>query len=495
MISALPPAWRKTIKNMDKKKIILKTSFFTDRMSEVNTKIQQLEKKHDLLQYKIGRWCVWPLLRFRICFRLEQKPTTKKIDKSIKIRFLFIACKDFLKFFFLPTKKTLIFSYSYARREVEGNLYKDIFFDNILLQLNNFYKIESVNNYEMYQLNKKALIKSDITSFPIELLTFIMTLLSIRPKEIKIIAEKIFHSLEDELEKDLITKQEIIRSLSYFYWGKIFYKIFLSRIKPQRIFVPIAGEYMLVAAAKELGIKTFEFQHGVIDRNHYSYTWTDYALPYKNNMPIADKLLLYGEFYKKELDLLGFWGDSICVTGNPRVDIYRGQKINKNRQCTLLFTSQGIEQEKVCQFFLEFITLANKQLNFLLYIKLHPANESIKKNRYTSIFRNISCVRVIAANEPPSTFELIKKSHLHLSISSTTHFEALSLGTITIILPFFSSGRMLHLCDDNCAFNVTSPQELLNLSQKWEQLPANHGRGEYFNKQGAITNILNEINS
>ena len=57
--------------------------------------------------------------------------------------------------------------------------------------------------------------------------------------------------------------------------------LLLKRIRPRILFVADPGEYAIVAAAKELGVKVIELQHGINDRYHCGYAWTRYALPYK----------------------------------------------------------------------------------------------------------------------------------------------------------------------------------------------------------------------
>jgi uncharacterized protein YutD len=249
------------------------------------------------------------------------------------------------------------------------------------------------------------------------------------------------------------------------------------------------GSYDLIAAAKELRIRVIEFQHGFLDRYHPGYSWTSYALKFKEIMPVPDIIFVYGDYFKKELAASGFWKDSLRVVGSLGMDSIRKKvKENKTEKMIILLTSQGIDQNKIIDFLSQFLALIRSKLDLLLYIKLHPRNE-IGQNPYTEAFRSNPNVKVIPSNSPLSTMELIKQSHFHLSISSTTHFEALALGTPTIVLPFATSERIHILRDLDHVFFVRTPRDLLEIVLEKNNQGVPQFVGDYFYKNSALENI------
>jgi hypothetical protein len=257
------------------------------------------------------------------------------------------------------------------------------------------------------------------------------------------------------------------------------------------------GEYNIVAAAKELGLKVIEFQHGFIDRYHTAYSWSAYALPYKASMPIPDRIFLYGVHWQQELTANGFWREELCPVGSLRMDQYRKIKaMNKGGKeedvYTIVLTTQGMDVEGVIAFVSDFLAAASGQLNYRLYIRLHPDYET-DKSPYVGAFRTNNHVQVLLGNEQPSTFELLTRAHLHLSISSTCHYDALGLGVPTVILPFVTHEIILPLHKAGHAFLVQTPQELVNIALQCKNYVVPDKVVELYFKPGALENMKREL--
>ena len=309
------------------------------------------------------------------------------------------------------------------------------------------------------------------------------------------VAHELSLCLQRETGRQVFTPRLIALHLLSFYWTKRLYGALLERIQPEYALVADPGEYAITAAAKERDIDVLEYQHGFLDRDqHPAYAWTEHALKYKARMPIPDRLLLYGEYWKQELAVNGFWEDSLAAVGSLRMDHYRKARSvsNCSETCTIVLTTQGIDVENVIAFISGFLALADRRLQFRLYIKLHPFYET-DKTPYEAAFLKHPEVQILLGSESPSTFELLARAQLHLTISSTCHYDALGLGVPTVILPFTSHEAALHLYETGQAFLAHSPQELFDIAVHWRDHAVPPGISEWYYKPGALENIKREL--
>jgi hypothetical protein len=452
-------------------------------------RIRKLEAKYDLLQYKVDGWCVWPVLRFGVSMALQNIPLSQ--TASLENWQLFpIAMGDIVRLIAPRKARYFVVTLSSSRSEQIDGRYKDIYFDDLLSNVGSYFKIEKLNSPSFWPRNKTALIQSNLTSTAFRILVVLLRKVGRRVDPIINIANNLSACLRQELELVAFTPNQIAKSLLSFYWSKKLYTWLLRRVRPAYVFsVDGYGEHSIMAAAKELGIQVIEFQHGFLDRHHSGYSWTSYALPYKARMPIPNQIFLYGEHWQQELAINGFWQNELHSVGSLRLDQYR-QNTNKseNGECTLVLTTQGIDVEKVIGFIADFLKLAEGRLPLRLNIKLHPGYEA-NKEVYEVAFQNDKRVRVILGSEQPSTFQLLTKTHFHLSISSTCHYEALGLGVPTIILPFATHEIILPLYQAGHAFLAQTPQNLLDIIFQWRNCTVPIELSTFYFEPGALENM------
>lgn len=456
-------------------------------------RLRQIETKHDLLRFKVDGWCIWPFFRHDAGLSLQNLSMGASDGSPIKERFA-IAAKDLLQLTHLPRARYLVKTYSSARAEQKDGLYKDIYFDDLLLDIGDYFKIESINNSHFIPRSRAALIKSNMTTIALGMATRRLAGMGCH-HAISDIANHLSECLRQEKDLEGFTPKVIASRLLNFYRSKKFYGWLFKQIKPQYLLTADFGECDLVASAKEQGITVVEFQHGIINRHIYGYSWSPYALPYKAAMPVPDRLFLYGEYGREELAANGFWEEELRPVGSLRLERYRNLGTNQNKQdgiCTILLTSQGIDVERVISLIYEFTKIASGQIKYHLFIKLHPSYETDKKS-YLALFRENKNIQVLLGNEAPSTFELLTRAHLHVSISSTCHYEALALGIPTVILPFATHENVLHLYETGHAYLARTSEELLNLTLQWRSLKVPSEVGDRYFRRGALENMKREL--
>jgi hypothetical protein len=254
-----------------------------------------------------------------------------------------------------------------------------------------------------------------------------------------------------------------------------------------------SGEHALVAAAKEHGSVVRELQHGINDSTHAGYAWPASAGGYRSIMPVPDRLLLYGEHWRRELDT-GFWGDSLRVVGSPRIDRYRSEPpVRVNDRCTVLVTTQGLDVERVTAFLGACLRQIGGRVPVRVVIKLHPVHEADKRPYLDALSSFQDQIEIVAGDEGVSTFEWLRRSHLHVSIASASHYDAIGLGVPTVVLPFQTHEVVLPLCRAGHAYLARTPEDLAELVLGWRTLRLPENVSEHYFKSDARANILREL--
>lgn len=464
---------------------------------EINQHIQALEISQDLLRWKMDGWCAWPVIRFNLAALASGLVIeTSKTRPTIPERLLQLI-GDIPVIFRTKRPQVLLYVASSNRAEVENGRYKDIYFDELLKHIPEYFKIEHINNKLYLERSRSALFPSQMTTSGIYLIASALALV-LPPRESAVLATRFMNAVQGVLISPRISHKHIRNFLSAYYWRKRLLRSLLRRLQPQFVLLQTAySNQALVAAAKELKIKVIEFQHGIIDRHHPGYSWTAEAAPYKEQMQIPDRIYVYGDYWRDELAINGFWNEELRSVGSMRIDHYRlhrsseaDTRIDAGASPTkIVVTTQALEVERLIAFLVEFVRCA--QIPLEMDIKLHPREAN--RQPYLEAFKNHPNVRILLGQEPPSTFELISTADYHASVWSTCHYEALGLGTPTIILPLTNHERVLHLCEraPGYALLAKSPAEMYQIVRQKRRVPPEIA--SYYFRAGAVQNILDAL--
>ena len=186
-----------------------------------------------------------------------------------------------------------------------------------------------------------------------------------------------------------------------------------------------------------------ELQHGIITEFHPGYIYPKGANDRCKRF-FDRTMLVYGEATKKLLiDRSVFTEKQIQVIGNPRIKKYKEEfGESKKDRCYILFTSQPFEQDvKGSNYYSEIIPYLQdiqKQIaenekwkQFRLAIKLHPRENNAIKKKYEE---SIPGCEVF--DNATQLYELLGKSFLHVTVSSTTLYEAALFDTPTVLVSY-----------------------------------------------------------
>lgn len=462
--------------------------------------LRQLEEKYNLFQYHVGGYSAWQLLRSEAGFRMLNLPKSEKLfDSKRRWHRRKLILPETFRFFFPGHSDYVIKTASSALREKEAGLYKDVYFDDLLKKLGNAYKIEKINSPLYDDRRTLALFPSAMTTSTMDLVAGWLTKLP-ASAEITRVANQISSSLVAEPAMQILPPERIIVLLKHFYWLKQLYRFLLQRIHPKYVLVEnTSSGYQIWAAAQELGITTIEVQHGIFSQNHPDVLPAS-ALPYRKSLIVPDKIFMFGEYWRDELKKTRFYDRELVPVGSPQIDHYRQVRIEQrkhklhNEQCAMLLTTQGLSQDSLIQFVADFLRAAQRKLDYLFYIKLHPTRE-VSKSAYEQAFGSNPNVHILLGSEDPSVYELLSKVDFHLSVASASHYDALGLGVPTIVLPLVGYETVNGLVDAGHAHLANTPQDLLAFILDSRTLSVPPEVSNYYFTSGAVPNMVRELKS
>ncbi len=464
-------------------------------LTEMTEQLHSVETRHDLLAAELDGWSVWPILRMAVVLAMRQLlPPLADGKRLSHSQWTGLALRDLRVMIKRSTPEIMVVSPVSARTELVAGLYRDIYFDDLLLTLsaNCLYKIDHVNNAAFLTQARAAQIPGNLTTTAIHLAAGVLKK-SRRPRQLRAMAGDLSNIVQSLVPMPSLPRSRIEDILFTYYWRKRGYEYLLQRIRPRRLLLINAyGNHALVAAAREQDVEVVELQHGVLDRHHAGYAWTTSAVCHKPKMPIPQCLWLYGDYWRNELRQSPFWDEGeLRPVGSLRVDSYRCRRIvhGKPSPFKLLVTTQGVE-DGLIDFLAEFMRIAkDRRMDFSLVLKLHPREKDASP--YRSRLRGQE-VTIFENQQLPSTFELLNEASLHASVFSTCHYEALGLGVPTVILQLPWHEIALPLHHAGFAFLAKSPEALTDLvATHLGPVPTEVGR--HFFRPNALRNMRVEL--
>lgn len=232
------------------------------------------------------------------------------------------------------------------------------------------------------------------------------------------------------------------------------YRRLYERTRPKLVVVlaPNIQELAAVEAARSLGIRTAELQHGM-----FSVGDPSYAFPAKAGRVrcFADDLLLYGDYWRDLAQdipagttkhIIGFQHYERCAANAHR-----------NRRPGLVVISQAPIGHALSRFVVE---LARRRVvaGPIVY-RLHP-DETNWRTRYPWLID--ADVQVDDGTKP--LYESLAESTMQLGVFSFALFEGLALGLRTYVLDLPGSEAMQAVIDRRWAKLVRAPDELADFT-------------------------------
>jgi hypothetical protein len=462
-------------------------------LPEVLEHLCRVEQELDLLKYQVDGWSAWPVIRFELSLLLTGLafPHASPPSRARRALHALTAFPELLR---VQHARHLFKTYSSGLVEETGGRYRDIRFDDVMTAAGSIFKIETPSGSRFSARSRNALVKRNLSSTAVEAAAAILARQLSAP-DLQPTARVFAKAVREKLSLHAIDDEWVARRLRRFTANKRVYRSILRRVDPKFVLVADPGEHALIAAGREHGSLVLELQHGVADVSNASYGWPSEAKSHRLHMPISDRLLLWGEHWRRELDRNGFWGDSLRVVGSPRLDRYRQQAVSRSHdRCTIVFTTQGLDVGAVSRFLSEALAHVIPEVPLRLFVKLHPLYDVDSRPYRDALATFREHVEVLTAQEGASTFELLQRANLHLSIASASHYDAVGLGVPTVILPFTTHDIVLPMFRAGDASLARTVDELATLIRNWRNLKVSTEISEYYFRSGALANILSELN-
>lgn len=432
---------------------------------EVGPLLRDLEEKRALLRHTFDGWSIWPLFRMQVAMALLDPQATPKGSGGALFNrgeLVLLAAGDLLAWCRAPRGvRALMVTCSSYRTDTEGGRPKDTMFDDLGRRLGDVFKFERINNRRLFDLNAQSVLPSRMTNSWMTLTQRLYARLPV-PAAARRVTEALVADLEGTPAERVLTSGGVARRLAHFRHERRQWRNLCRRVRPRVVMVD-DGYYQhdLIAGAKEAGAWVMELQHGIFTPAGPEYCWSRAALAHRDQMPVPDRFLVFGENWRGLLEADGFWTDRVRVVGSTRMELHR--KVSRPQKqagagVVMLVTTQGVAREGLVRWLKEMMVLLEGLPNLRVIVKLHPGYDH-DPAPYLAALGCDRRVEIQSGNEGPTTFARLLEADLHASISSACHFDALALGTPTVILGLPSHELVLPIRESGHAALVRSPQE------------------------------------
>ncbi len=356
---------------------------------------------------------IYPWLKPAIFSAIQRGNSVNSGNKSIKfqIKQLFSGYR-YLK----SPAKTIVFSNSLERRQLDGSVV-DKLFEEITAhkKLQEAKTIEAKMPSNFFPLNDyaNAKVASRASLYMQELVYG-----KLKIRELKINGLDPIRQFLEQNSLKIDVEGIVRRQLAQ-------YHVMLRYLKKQRglecVFLSVSyTNFGLILACKELKIKVVEVQHGVINSQHYGYTYT--YDPKQNQFP--DFLLTFGkadEAFIATGKLARFIHPT--AVGSYVIQHYLNKTITKRPNSVAI---SGQDCETGVKAMESFIALAEACPETTFYFK----RRRLDREFYTSRFTFPDNWQF---EEEKDVYQLILSSDLHLTAYSSCALEAPSLGRCNVL--------------------------------------------------------------
>jgi hypothetical protein len=227
------------------------------------------------------------------------------------------------------------------------------------------------------------------------------------------------------------------------------YRSLLKRRKIKTVFVVVAYFHQhLVGAARDLGIRVVELQHGAISPFHLGYSYP--GRPVVADQP--DELWCFGSYWAGVAELPA--GMKTQVIGAPFIQPLTASELAAKNPQRVVFLSQGTIGRLLLGYAL---ALSSARPELEVIFRLHPSEHLTDYAVPAG-----SSVR-ISAGPVESTLDLLASATYQVGVATTALFEGMVLGCRTAVAKLPGHEYLLPVVDRGDALLVEEPAALAEL--------------------------------
>ena len=389
-----------------------------------------LEDKYNLLDFEIQGVKPWQAHRIEIYYELGrqigifEKELQRGLSKFDKFKSLNSLVKNSIfknPLFNLQKVDKLIFSHPRSKK-VDGediDIYTYYFINDLLKENKQF--IEFEEHYNGKHIRKSTPYKRD--------LDYLNLIRNIQKKFLSIefnhYQKEVLNNLENEIGNFINITNIFIQRIKNFLISYPIYKQILQKTMPEEIYVVVSyGRSELIKAAKDLGIKVIEFQHGTFSKYHLGYSYPNYnrELDY-----FPDEFWVWNEYWK---DLIDFPipDESIKFFPFKYLENQKKKYSLKNIKNQMVILCQGGLTDNIAKRILDNL---EKFKQFKLIFKLHP-EEYGRSHLYKNLIKLQSQLDIKIV-EDVDLYKLLAESEYQAGVFSTALYEGIEFDCKTIL--------------------------------------------------------------
>ena len=412
--------------------------------------IWELEDKYDLLDYEIDDVKVWQYIRMEIYY-LMAKDLGILEARNVSQQSFYIVLRNLLTLlknlfignpFLMPNKQKEALVFTHGKSTKIKSEFQDIYTMSLVDDLK-----KSKTSYLCFEkpyMGRHVRSRNPETKY----LDFILT---------ASVFYGIFYNIENKAALEKIKKVEldikkhteinidimklIKRNVGRYKLGYFMYSRLFRKFNPKTIYSVASYSYLgdMIAAAKNLGIKTVELQHGVVSKYHMGYSFPKK----KSLLTYSNVFYSWGKFWNQAV-ANAF--DEVQIKGYTffRNSINNYQELKKEKK--ILILSQAALGEKIMNETLNFINIFSDHQ--ILY-KLHPA-EYLNYKKYSS-YSKLSKFENLTFYEDCDLYQLMSIAKIQIGVFSTSLYEGMGFSCKTYLLNLNGIEYMQDLLDSGYA--------------------------------------------
>lgn len=246
-----------------------------------------------------------------------------------------------------------------------------------------------------------------------------------------------FSRIQEETRFSKKMLRQIKCAFQRFWESYRLWNVLISRLRPRVCYLVCHYHYEgLILALKRNQVQVVELQHGLIAEANIFYIYPPKVQPVVARALFADKILVYGDFWKDRLlNGVEYPVDKIDVLGyylhenrqeNATFAKYIAEKKTGGEQVILVTTQTDLHD-----YYIRYITwlaqdIANRQLKACIIVKTHPSEDPVIYKQ----LNDLPQTEVVQANLD----DVLRAADMHVSIYSATLYEASRFGVVNFSL-------------------------------------------------------------
>ena len=406
--------------------------------------IKEVENKYDVSSIIVNGVQVWPFLRVSYYFQYGRSYRFDILNNnSNKIKTTFSKLKRVRNVFYgfwnlFKKYDYIVFSDTFEKRLVNGK-YIDKIAESLIYELGEKRVLLIENPVNGLHFNRSEISIKNVISLD---LFHVFCYQPFLRKRLAINNELILKEINKKYGLNINYHILISKFLCYKNLFKLFYKIY----KPKVVFINCYYSIIhqaAIYAAKKMGIKTIELQHGIINNKHSAYN----VFTHLDKSFFPDYLLTFGDYVKNIFNEGNYFikRENVLSVGSMYID-YINNKYKPSKETIQIFTNLKKKYKKIVTISSQW-TVENKLIRFL------KKSASLSKdilyifvprdiNKYYS---NVNFPENIIMLKNLDVYQIIKETNFHATVNSTCALEAPAIGVPNILININNQAKIYYL--------------------------------------------------